>query len=114
MHTVHPYVFDTINRYVETLRAQLTFLLCHFHLPCLSNAKGVAAGRLKEWFQAHGVGADWQGADLSLKPCIIEDAPDDETEALTKQALLQSHPGPLEAYDDDNPPMLIAIDETKM
>jgi hypothetical protein len=94
------------DEYVETLRAQMKFLECHFHLPCLGNPKGVAATRLKDWFQAHGVGADWKGPDLSLKPRIVDDAPDDETEALIKEAVLLSQEDP---YDDDTPPMLIAI-----
>jgi hypothetical protein len=98
------------EEYVETLRAQLKFLQCHFNLPGVGNAESTAAVRLKEWFQAHGVGADWQGPNLSVKPDIVEPPPDDETEALTRQALaLGNEP----VDDDDTPPMLIAIEPQK-
>lgn len=98
------------DEYVETLRAQMRFLESHFHSPCVGNSKGVAATSLKEWFQSHGVGADWQGPDLSSRLGIVDDVPDDETEALTKQALLLLE-NPVN--DDDMPPMLIAIDPLK-
>jgi hypothetical protein len=96
--------------YVETLRAQLKFLKCHFNLPGVGNPESVAAVRLKDWFQAHGVGIDWQGPDLSVKEEIVEPPPNDATEALTQQALsLCSEP----VDDDDMPPMLIAIGSQK-
>jgi hypothetical protein len=94
------------DEYVETLLAQFRFLEGHFHLPCVGRADGIACSRLKEWFQSHGVGADWVGPNLSLLVHgIVDPAPDDETEAMTKQALaLSDQPG-----DDDMPPLLIPI-----
>ena len=94
------------DEYVETLRAQFKFLEGHFHLPCVGRANSIACTRVKEWFQSHGVGADWVGPNLSLPVhAIVDPAPDDETEALTKQALaLSDNPA-----DDDMPPMLIPI-----
>ena len=93
------------DEYVETLRAQLKFLESTFHLQGVGNSKGMAAQMLQEWFKSHGVGADWQGQDLAVRPNIVDPAPDDETEAVTKQAL------ELSLIDDDEPPMLIVIGE---